>query len=637
MGTIETPTPISKGSEVQTVRTSIRKLRQEKRSSTIVLMTVLPATMNLKKSNGTVLAEYSNGRIIYVSCSSENDYRYFGLVTGTSRLAPNDDVEMSHSCHVFIVDPKLVDHSAHLSKANEFCITCTLDPVTNHCLEFPASAEYVVGVIRSMYSLHTYNGISSPGIENISRLAVKNNSPVVANFSRNNHRQAPLRGIRHGHRVNGCANDHRNNLPINAVDNFRQDAQGSVSNSPQPSNHSEMTTTSSNSDSGIGFHNDNQNVADRILVVDFEQQPRPQVNGYGLNHKFEANLPVNVVKQRPQGIVGPNYDMDSSFLSNTMPVVDGFGGCGQPLNHLDDIVLRPCDIQQPHCSFNNNVANPSFLSKRNGESNIGNAKDTYNYNNVHYGNIASCSKVVIPNNCKNNCINPAKVSPDYDTVYTETEGHLYEMIKPQLDIDIIPDLDHVNEKFNAVDIYQESHQGIYNERPVDNLQLESESIDNMTITSSKSQDYIHSGKTSMDDISMFSSRSQEYFSPNAKHMKKLQASVDDILMLGLGKSASTNTYATDDDKNFVHPANVKFKIRKSMKPMNFITRTKNMFQKDEKKSLKSPVKKERTRALSASVNNVCGHDNVSELIPTASSEPDLRDSSSHNSEVSARI
>lgn len=39
-------------------------------------------------------------------------------------------------------------------------------------------------------------------------------------------------------------------------------------NSPQPSNHSEITT-SSNSDSGIGFHNDFTNISDRIVVVDF--------------------------------------------------------------------------------------------------------------------------------------------------------------------------------------------------------------------------------------------------------------------------------------------------------------------------------------------------------------------------------
>lgn len=47
-------------------------------------------------------------------------------------------------------------------------------------------------------------------------------------------------------------------------------------NSPQPSNHSEITTASSNSDSGIGFHNDFTNVSDRIVVVDF-----PNMNGHG--------------------------------------------------------------------------------------------------------------------------------------------------------------------------------------------------------------------------------------------------------------------------------------------------------------------------------------------------------------------
>lgn len=63
--------------------------------------------------------------------------------------------------------------------------------------------------------------------------------------------------------------------------------------SPQPSNHSEITTASSNSDSGIGFHNDFTNVSDRIVVVDFAA-----ANGIN-QRKPLPNLPFHPNKNRP--------------------------------------------------------------------------------------------------------------------------------------------------------------------------------------------------------------------------------------------------------------------------------------------------------------------------------------------------
>lgn len=66
-------------------------------------------------------------------------------------------------------------------------------------------------------------------------------------------------------------------------------------NSPQPSNHSEITTASSNSDSGIGFHNDFANVSDRIVVVDFP-------NNSGLNHqRAPPRLPNSLQSGRFSG------------------------------------------------------------------------------------------------------------------------------------------------------------------------------------------------------------------------------------------------------------------------------------------------------------------------------------------------
>lgn len=103
-----------------------------------------------------------------------------------------------------------------------------------------------------MYALNSDQPVQRPGIEIQNRRSVQR-------VGEGNARHQHLR--------------HRNN-----------DANGRQ-NSPQPSNHSEITTTSSNSDSGIGFHNDFANVSDRIVLVDF-----PYANEHG---QQRARLPNN--------------------------------------------------------------------------------------------------------------------------------------------------------------------------------------------------------------------------------------------------------------------------------------------------------------------------------------------------------
>ncbi|EAT40963.1 AAEL007358-PA, partial [Aedes aegypti] len=252
LGTIEMPKQIATSSKLQTVRSCIRKMRQEKRNPTTVLMTILPSCLNLINTSNAIIAKYSSVRLNYVSSSSENDNRYFGLVTSaiyadglmcenSDILNQRKDVVISNSCHVFVIDSKLVEHPVHLEKADLFKIICTKDPISNLCLEFPSNSEYVVNLIRSMYNL-----------------------------------KAPIKpdGVPYG-KPPVARNDPHDLL---------------VSNSPQPSNHSEITTTSSNSDSGIGFHNDCRNISDRILVVDFPGIP---------NHQQIANVRAHFRKSVP--------------------------------------------------------------------------------------------------------------------------------------------------------------------------------------------------------------------------------------------------------------------------------------------------------------------------------------------------
>lgn len=258
LGTIEMPKQISHSSKLQTVRSCIRKLRQEKRQPTIVLMCITPECLRLQSANGGTLATYSSARLNFVSSSSESENRFFGLVTSAvhntqieeefeledKANAIGGQISISHSCHVFVIDTKLIEHGQHLARANEYRLQCTKDPISNLCLEFPNNSEYVVNLIRSMYTMR----ILPP-----------------ASRSQKSDYEAGAAGA------------------------------AAAAHSPQPSNHSEISTTTSNSDSGIGFNNDCTNISDRILVVDFA----------GLQGVVPHGLaPIAPAAARPLGIVG---------------------------------------------------------------------------------------------------------------------------------------------------------------------------------------------------------------------------------------------------------------------------------------------------------------------------------------------
>lgn len=274
LGTIEMPKQIATSSKLQTVRSCIRKLRQEKRNPALVLMNILPNCLNLLNSSSAILATYPCSRLNYVSSSSDNNSKFFGLVTSAiyqeeglqcdsfDSLAMRK-IAISNSCHVFVIDTKLIDHNAHLSKAEKFNITCTKDLISNSCLEFPTNSEYICNLIRGMYS------IKSPVK---SENAHSGRPSAARNLQFDDHRRS---------------REHRFDDPHELL----------MANSPHPSNHSEITTTSSNSDSGIGFHNDYANISDRILVVDFP--------GLNQNRRLRNQNPLPYLQRqrtRPFGI-----------------------------------------------------------------------------------------------------------------------------------------------------------------------------------------------------------------------------------------------------------------------------------------------------------------------------------------------
>ncbi|XP_037944884.1 regulator of G-protein signaling loco isoform X1 [Teleopsis dalmanni] len=332
LGTIEMPKQISNNSKLQTVRSCIRKLRQEKRQPSTVLMTILPDCLRLQSSNGTVLASYASERLNYVSSSSESENRFFGLVTSSIHTSQadeedNDDTEsrdfsaavspktknisISNSCHVFVIDTKLCSHQYHKLYADQFHIQCTEDPISNLCLEFPNNSEYVVNLIRSMYTM----------------------------------------------RILPAATYKQHDIPVPNM-NY-----AGASHSPQPSNISEVSTTTSNSDSGIGFYNDVKSISDRILVVDFPKRvefrmcntaARPS----GIFNNFDVIVdkrltvrampdPVTDVAQQMLPELSSNFNLMNTSLSNL-----------QITRSCDDVLSMVERTQNkedlfPHTSLNN--------------------------------------------------------------------------------------------------------------------------------------------------------------------------------------------------------------------------------------------------------------------------------------------
>jgi len=154
------------------------------------------------------LAFYSSS-IIKFCGAYKDDRRFFGLVTCTDPKSP------CSSCHVFMVDPKLLSHCEHAKRARALGIQCTMLPVPKHahvlglqeCGEFPATADPILG---SILKLHTSNSAS-------------------------------------------------------------EEMGNSLRSPSEASNHRLESTNSSNSDSGIGFRDESDRTSARIYdIVDTE-------------------------------------------------------------------------------------------------------------------------------------------------------------------------------------------------------------------------------------------------------------------------------------------------------------------------------------------------------------------------------
>ena len=277
LGTIEVPKDSQGGSRLTAIKNCIRRLRIEKKVHTLVLMSVFTERVVLTNPHGITLAQYPAERITFCGVYAD-DKKFFGLVTvhGCSsdefsdvsqdgRGNDRNEQSISSSCHVFMVDPSMVQHSDHARRAKTFRIECTPAndeaPLT-HCREFPESADPILHTIMSLYR-------SQPGF----------------NFE------------------NGANNA---DLP--------DDAQMS----PQ---HSNTSSNSSNSDSGIGFRDDRGShlyrQVERVFVVEVDDNQRMRIQNYHLvGGRNNMNNNANNINNNSIGANNNNSSTSATFRTN---------------------------------------------------------------------------------------------------------------------------------------------------------------------------------------------------------------------------------------------------------------------------------------------------------------------------------
>lgn len=250
LGTIEMPKETQGGSRLAAIRNCIRRLRIEKKVHTLVLMSVFTERVALTSPHGLTLAQYPAERITFCGIYAD-DKKFFGLVTvhGTSGDELSDGSQeqdggsVSSSCHVFMVDPRMVQHVDHARRAKSFRLECTPNPENNHCQEFPDTADPILHCIMSLYRNRVgfHMDMGAPGLIDV---------------------EAQM--------------------------------------SPQ---HSNTSSNSSNSDSGIGFRDEGGHPYqhnDRVFVVEVDDNQRMRIQNFqlvgrmnprsNLNENLRANL-----------------------------------------------------------------------------------------------------------------------------------------------------------------------------------------------------------------------------------------------------------------------------------------------------------------------------------------------------------
>ncbi|KAI9564636.1 hypothetical protein GHT06_008377 [Daphnia sinensis] len=206
----------SAAARLAAIRSCVRRLRIEKKVHTLVLLRVwgprpgagvvagaaggaasnsTSRNNNSSSSSGKItltspaganLARFPARRVVFCGAYAD-DARFFGLVTSASHDSDDDDEEDDQStsdqeekmlnahrknsaagftsCHVFMVDSRLVAHEGHAARAHAFRFQCT--PAAGgdgRCLEFPPTAEPILQAVLSLCASSGCHGNNAIGL-----------------------------------------------------------------------------------------------------------------------------------------------------------------------------------------------------------------------------------------------------------------------------------------------------------------------------------------------------------------------------------------------------------------------------------------------------------------------------------------
>ncbi|XP_077400422.1 regulator of G-protein signaling 12 [Vanacampus margaritifer] len=138
---------------LKAIRERIRQLGTEQDTHTLVVMKITFDCIRLCDDMGAILAAFPTENLVLGAVCAE-DPRFFCLVT-TAHIINGcalQDSPLRASCHVFFIDPELVNHEEHAGIAGRFGFDCTPDPDTATCLEFPQAPPDVLHFVTVLYS-----------------------------------------------------------------------------------------------------------------------------------------------------------------------------------------------------------------------------------------------------------------------------------------------------------------------------------------------------------------------------------------------------------------------------------------------------------------------------------------------------
>ncbi|XP_038070832.1 uncharacterized protein LOC119739819 isoform X3 [Patiria miniata] len=160
LGSIDIPASANlPTASLQAIRGCVRRLHLEQRVHSLMLMEITNMGVELVNANHKVTVVYPSDSITF-SGICPDDRRCFGIVTAQSQAQipdslDSDEEPIGSSCHVFLVDPSLNNHSVHAQMAARFGIQCVHDDATNSCRQFPTSSKPLLMHIAQLHRGHS--------------------------------------------------------------------------------------------------------------------------------------------------------------------------------------------------------------------------------------------------------------------------------------------------------------------------------------------------------------------------------------------------------------------------------------------------------------------------------------------------